>query len=139
METNVKDLKPINKVGMDFSEFEGMRVRIESINVEHVKSQYSKKADGTVPVLKVVTETITEVMASDSNEKQKITASELFNLTEDAGELGWSTAPQSKLNNFLIKMKVSRPDELIGKFVIVKTRVVKGQFGDKTFLGFITS
>jgi len=137
MEENVENLKPIEKQGLDLTEFEGVRVKIEKVNVEHVKSKFN--TDGLVPVLKVQTEPITEILMPDSNDKIVVRASELFNLAINENSLGWSTAPKGKLNNFLAKMKCTKPQELVGKLVTVRARIVKTESGEKTFLGFITN
>jgi len=134
---SVEELKPIEVGGLDFSEFEGIKKRIEELEILEVPSQYSKT--GKTKVLKVITEPVTTVKNRDGDEVD-IRATEIFNLKYDekTGQWGYSTSPKSKLQKLMSKLKVNKLSDLKNKFVVIKVREVRrpdGTTGD--FLGFV--
>lgn len=120
--------------GIDFNEFEGTKATIEILEIKEVSSQFSET--GKAKVLKVQTEPITTLKDSAGNDIE-IRASEILQLKEKDGQLGFSTSPKSKMYRLLKKLKVNSPAELKGKSVIVKVRTSKGPDGqERDFLGF---
>lgn len=131
---SVDDLIPTENKGIDLTPFEGKRVRIAKAEVTEVPSKYSPT--GREKVLRVESDPVTTITDGEGNEKP-ICASELFSLTMEDGKLGWSIDPRAKLQNFLNKMKVGKPSELVGKETVVRLRTKKNEFGETTFLGFV--
>lgn len=131
---DIKGLKPMESGGIDFNEFEGTKATIEILEIKEVSSQFSET--GKAKVLKVQTEPITTLKDSAGNDIE-IRASEILQLKEKDGQLGFSTSPKSKMYRLLKKLKVNSPAELKGKSVIVKVRTSKGPDGqERDFLGF---
>ncbi len=131
----VGELEQIETGGIDLSEFEGKKAKIEKTEVVEVQSKFSES--GRQKVLKVSTETITKTK-NQEGEDIEISASELFNLVEKDGKTGWSNNPQAKLNKLLLKYGVERPEQLIGKEITLRARDKVQEDGSKTtFLGFI--
>jgi len=136
-EINLNNLKPIEVGGLDFSEYEGHKKKIEEIEILDMPSQFTKT--GKTKVLKVITEPVTEV-TSKEGKKTEIRASELFNLKQDekSGSWGYSTSSKSRLQKLMVKCKCSKPSDLKGKFVIIKVRPVTRPDGTTSeFLGFV--
>lgn len=138
----VDGLKPIEGKGVDFSEFEGQKKKIEVVEVSDTTTPYDEEGNykeglkRPIKVLRVATEKVTTI-PTDEGDKD-IHASELFNLKKDpeTGEWGYPTGKRSKILNFMKKMKVEHPKDLKGKEVILKVRKKAGS--DNEFLGFYT-
>jgi hypothetical protein len=137
--TDVKGLKPIESKGIDLSQFEGQRVKIESVEVIEVPTKFGNSGNGESEVLKVQSVPVANIQDRDGNDIP-VRASELFNLGHNAdGELGWPTGPKGKLAGFLKRLGVGHPSQLVGKQVAVRIRAKKGTDGTtREFLGFIT-
>ena len=136
-ELDVNGLKPIEVGGLDFSEYEGLKKRVEELEILEVPSQYSKS--GKTKVLKVITEPVTTVKNKEGKEIE-IRATEIFNLKLDdkTGQWGYSTSPKSKLQKLMTKLKASKLSDLKNKFVVIKVREVRRQDGTTgEFLGFM--
>lgn len=126
--------------GLDLTEFEGIKTKIEGLEVIDVDSKFDE--DGNilegnttrkVKVLRVFTEPITTA-TNKEGEEVEIRASELFNLKFQDGEWGVSTSPKSKLQKFLKRQKVDKITKL--KSTTVLTKSVTNKTGS-TFLGFV--
>jgi predicted SPOUT superfamily RNA methylase MTH1 len=136
MASEVDELKPIETGGLDLGEFEGLKKRIDYLEIQSVPSQFSDT--GKTKVLKVITEPVT-VFKNKKGEDIEIRASELFSLKYDdkSEQWGYSTSPKSRLQKLLKKCKVNRITDLKNKFVVVKVREVKRSDGTTgEFLGF---
>ncbi len=138
--TRVEDLKPLASKAIDLSQYEGRRVRIESVEVVRLPSKYSATEDGETDVLRVQTVPLRTIQDREGNDA-KLRASELFNLNRDTdGTLGWPTGPKSKLAGFLRLTDSSAPSELPEKEVTVRVRRRRGTDGEsREFLGFDTA
>jgi len=128
-------MKPIEKVSIDLTPYEGKKAKIEKVEVVEVKSvwvdgkQVPKEKAVDTKCLKVSTEKLSEIEVK--GEKKELRASELFNLVQDDEDnWGFSTNEKAKLNIFMKKMKVTHPEKLIGKEVLVLEK--------KGFLSFNT-
>ena len=130
---SLDSLEPMESESLDLSPFEGKRVTIEKAEVIEVSSQFSET--GRQKVLRVESEPVTTVETAEG--KKEIRASELFNLIEKDGKVGWSKDERGKLQKFLAKMKATKPTELVGKEAVVRLRSKKNDFGESTFLGFV--
>jgi hypothetical protein len=131
---SIDSLKPMAGGGIDFTEFEGQKKRIDTLEIMEVPSSFTKS--GKAKVLKVITEPVTEVTTKEGK-KVEIKATEIFNLKEENGQIGFSTSPKSRLQKLLTKLKINKPTDLKGKMVLIKVREVKrldGTTGE--FLGF---
>ena len=133
----ISELKPIEVGGLDFTEYEGVKKKVEELEIVEVPSAYSKS--GKTKVLKVITEPVTTVKNKEGKEIQ-IRATEIFNLKLDdkTGQWGYSTSPKSKLQKLMTKLKAGKLIELKNKFVVIKVREVRRQDGTTgEFFGFI--
>lgn len=133
---SIDELKEIQVTEpIDLSEYEGQETSIEQVVVEWVTSKYHES--GKTKVLKVLSEPVTTVEIE--GKKAEIRASELFNLKQDKeGFWGYSSSPSSHLQQFMKKLGVTKPSELVGKKVKMKLRVKENKEGqDLHFLGFI--
>jgi len=142
---NVEDMKPIESQGLDLSEYEGKKAKIEIVEVVDVESRYGDgetEVDGrvyksneklpegkTIPtkVLKVSTEKLGEIETSEG--KKEIRASELFSLKKDTKNKswGWSTHEKAKVQKLYKRLGIRNPNTnpktaLIGKTVTVIQR-----------------
>lgn len=110
-EVNI-ELQEVEIKKYDNSQHVGKKVKIGKVST-HSTDRFKDR--GITYYCKVVSEVL-DVM--DNKEKTEVTASRMFNLQKDEdGKIGWSDG--SKLSDFLKTMKVSKPDELVGKEVIV--------------------
>lgn len=132
-------LKPIESQGVDLSQFEGSRVKIETVEVLAVPSKYSRNGNGEAEVLRVQSVPLATIQDKEGNDVP-IPASELFNLTRDEnGVLGWPEGARGKLAKFMKKLSVEHPKELPGKQAVVRIHTKQGSDGiEREFLGFIT-
>jgi len=111
----------------DLSEWEGVKRKINKIEIIEVKSHY-------INGVFVPTETQNKKCLRISAEPIKqgentFIPSELFNLKEKDGKWGISTSEKSKLRNLLQRYEVKKINELIGKEVLLKVK-------KNGFLGF---
>ena len=128
---NVKKLKGVKPEPSLLDEFEGKYAKIGVIEDELLvmETQY-----GTKYALKIVTEPVTTITNKDGQEIV-IRASELFNLKQlETGEFEYSKHPDSKLQKFLNKQGVNKPENLIGTSVKLRIRSKDG----KNYLGYET-
>jgi len=131
--------------GIDVYQYEGKQVPIEAIRIEKILSKYGPDGKqlppgGEIlqPVLKVETTPVFKGKNS-KGEDFELRASEIFSLKirkDDKGidRIGWSHHEKGALNRFLKKMRVKHPKELVGKLVLLSTRLGKE---DSVFLGFV--
>ena len=136
MDADINGLKPIESGGLDFSEYEGLKKKVEELEILEVPSKYAKS--GKTKVLKVITEPVTLVKTKEGKEIE-IRATEIFNLKLDdkTGTWGYSTSPKSKLQKLMIKLKVNKLSDLKNKMVVIKVREVRREDGTTgEFLGF---
>ena len=132
---SVNSLRPTESEPLDLSAYEGKRVKLENIEIIEVPTSYSDT--GKQKVLRVESEAVTTVKDRTGAEKP-VRASELFNLTEDNGRIGWSKNEKAKLQRFLNKVKVDHPSQLQGKEAIIRLREKTNSDDSKTtFLGFV--
>ena len=141
-EVSVDSLKPIQVgVGLDLSEHEGKRAKIETLKVIEYTSpwdengMYVEGLKRKVKGLKVATGKVAEY---DSKDKGiiDIFASELFNLKQDKdGSWGISSHEKAGIQRFMRRQKVSELKALIGTQVTLKVNTNKT---GNSFLGFIT-
>ena len=141
-EVSIESLKPIQVgVGLDLTEFEGRRAKIESLKVIDVTTPYNE--EGTyieglkrkVKSLKVATGKITEVETKDKGIVD-VVASELFNLKQDKdGSWGISSHEKAGIQRFMRRQKVGEIKELLGTTVTLKVNTNKA---GNSFLGFIS-
>lgn len=132
------ELEAIKTSGLDLSGYEGTKASIEKVEVEEVPTPYDE--DGNlipglqrkIKCLRVSTGVVATVKTTDGD--KDLVASELFNLKEENGKLGWSNNKKGKLNKFLAKMDVLHPKDLKGKNVILRIRKKVGS--ENEFLGF---
>jgi len=121
--TSADDYGQIEIDSFNYKPFIGTKTKINSVEL---------KSDGAfLPYFDCETEVITE-----SNGKP-ITVRKFLGLQKnnETGQIGWGET--SKTGAFLKEMGVSKPKELIGKEVILITRVaLKGEHKGKTFLAF---
>lgn len=118
------DLEDVEVISIDLSEFQGKPLKIEKITKLMVKSAYDENGNYTpnqtrdVMVLKVETESFTEIETKDG--KKAVTASRMFNLkqNEETKKWGVSTSENSKLRAFMNKMKVAKVKDLVGMAVV---------------------
>lgn len=142
MSMSLDDMKPVESKGVDFSDYEGQKKEIETVEVIETTTpydedgQYHSDLKRTIQVLRVATGVVTKI-ETEKGEKE-IMASELFNMKQDekTGEWGWSSHKKAKLRRFMTKMGVNHPKDLKGKVVILKVRKKEGS--DNEFLGFFT-
>lgn len=126
--------------GTDLSEFEGNKVKVDSISViDNVSSydetgHYKEGLQRPVKKLKVLTTTVTQLVKSDGT-NININASELFGMAYKDGKWGISSHPKAGIQKFMKRQKVTKLKDLIGTTVTVKA--VENKEG-KVFLGFIT-
>jgi len=140
-ELKIEDLKEFEAgQGIDLSEYEGIKSKIDKLEIMDVDSRYDE--DGNlfegnltrrVKVLKVSTEPVTKYTTKDDREIE-IRASELFNLKFQDGEWGVSKSPKSKIQKFLNRQKVSNIMKLKGTSVLLKSSANKT---GNSFLGFV--
>ena len=141
---NTLNIEKFPTMSIDVDKYLGRRTRIEKEEVIRVPSIYGPNGgrlpEGQtvmVPVLKISTEPLEVIQLPDGSTKE-IRASELFNLKEKVvnGQkiIGFSEHPRNKLFQFLKKMKVNDPKQLIGLYVTIVDRVSKN--GNK-WLGFM--
>jgi len=143
-QTTLDQLEPIESKGTDFSEFEGVKSTIAKAEVIEINSYYSEEGKKIqeprkVKALRVESNVITTIDASEGG-KIEIRASELFNLISSpkTNRMGWSKNPKAKLNNFLKKLNVSHPKDLVGKMVTIRLRNKENPDGsEQEFLGFV--
>lgn len=125
---SIKDLEEVKSTVADPKEVkkhDGEKVKIAGVEEMEVNSQYSDR--GKQWVLRVYSEPI-EVGESE------ITASSLFNLTEENGQpTGWSS--NGNLKEFLDRVGVKHPKDLKGKKALVKAK--PSNDGSMTFLEFV--
>jgi predicted HNH restriction endonuclease len=124
--------------GVDLSEFEGRKAKIESYEVMDGTSTFDENGDALPPgqtrpvkLLKVYTEQVTEF--EKDGEKIPVSASELFNMKEQDGVWGISTHEKAKIQRLIKKLKAKSLKDIVGKDVVIRTRETS-QGG--TFLGF---
>ncbi len=137
----VEDLPEVEAgAGIDLDEFEGQRKTIEIIEVIDVETSYDEAGNfqedlkRKVKVIRIVTEEVTEV-ENKEGEKIPIKASELFNLKKgDDDKWGISTSEKAKIQIFMKRQKVSKPQDLKGTSVTL--RAYENKAGN-TYLGFI--
>ena len=118
------DLEDVEVTSIDLSDFQGKPLKIEKISKLMVKSAYDEQGDYTpnktrsVMVLKVETESFTEIETKDG--KKAVTASRMFNLkqNEETKKWGVSTSENSKLRAFMNKLKVTKVKDLVGMAVV---------------------
>jgi len=139
--TNVADLPEFDAgSGVDLTEYEGQKAKIEGTRVLEVESSYDESGNWQeglkrkVQVIKVFTEPITTITDKEGKEIE-VRASELFNLRLKDGEWGISKSDKSKIQKFLKRQKVSSITEVIGTSVVL--RAYDNKQGN-TYLGFIT-
>jgi len=127
---DISNLKPVDRGGTDLEQFEGQKVKIESVTRLVVPSKFTES--GNQEVLKVQSVPVTVVEDSEGN-KIEIRASELFNLVDSTS---WST--KGKLQKFLDKQRVSHPKDLPGTWATIRLREKAREDGTtQTFLGFV--
>lgn len=143
-QVRLDDLKPIEAQGIDFSSFEGNRIPIEKVSVIDINSFYDgdgKKIKEPIQVKALKVEsTVVTMIKNQEGVEVGIRASELFNLINDkkTGGIGWSKGAKAKLNNFLKKLNVEHPKQLIGKSAVIRLRKKENPDGSESeFLGFI--
>lgn len=97
--------------GLDLTEYEGQKTKIAKLDIIEVPSKFHKT--GKAKVLKIEGEPVTQI--KDKNgDTIDIRASEIFNVKEQDGQLGWSTNPKAGLHMFLQKYKKKHPKDLLG-------------------------
>lgn len=108
---------------IDLQQYIGKKERIAAVE------QY----EGTYGYYLKVTSTVIDVLAK-GKEPKEIRASRIFSLFTDkeTGETGWGT--KSKLAEYLKIKKVTSPEQLLGKEVVIQ--VEAGKEG-KEFLSFV--
>lgn len=135
MKLNLNELKGVETQENDLTEYEGKKVKIESIDDEAIVThgKYGEQVS-----VRILTEPITTFQTKDGNEIQ-VRGSELFNLkqTED-GSWDWSKSPKAKIMKFMKKQGVNKLLDLIGTIVMVKIRTKKTDEGEKQYFGFVT-
>lgn len=139
-QVKVEDLTEIESgSGIDMTEFEGQKKKIESVEVKDVETSYDEAGDfqeglkRKVKVLRVTTEPVTEI-ENKEGEKVVVKASELFNLKLDNGKWGISKSEKAKIQLFMKRQKVLKPTDLVGTSVTL--RAYDNKAGN-TYLGFI--
>lgn len=139
-EINLDEVETYESKGVDLTEFEGKRAKIEKTELVTIPTWYDEAGDELprdgkprmTKVLRVTTEKVTEV-ENDAGEKIAIQASELFNIKYEDGKVSISDSPKAKIQKLLAKLKVKNITEIKGKEVTLRTYDVKGS----TFLGFV--
>ena len=127
--------------GIDVSEYEGQKVKIEGVEVKRVVTSYDENGDWVEglkrkkQVLRVFSTTITTVTDGEGNEI-KIRASELFNLKHQDGKWGVSTSDKAKINKFLKKLNLPAGKEGV-KQIGGQELIVKTSGKNNNFLGFV--
>jgi hypothetical protein len=106
-------LQKIELPSIDMTQYIGKKSKIVSSNV--YEGEYGH-------YLKVESEVVDTIQLKD--DLIELNASRIFSLfIDEEGVVGWGDKTQ--LGMFLEKMKVSNPDELIGKDIIIQSRVSK--------------
>lgn len=137
MELDKLEEMPVGK-GIDFSEYEGARVKVEACTPIEVKTDYDEAGNfkqglqRPVWVLRVQTAPVVTT-ENKLGEEVLIRASELCNLKKDGDRVGWSNHPESKIQKIFAKYKAKSPTDLIGKTVTVTVR----EKGEKQFFGIV--
>ena len=104
----------------DCSQYIGKKGRIA--NVETFK--------GVFGYYLKVTSTVIDVLKG--KDKKEVVASRIFSLyTDEKGVIGWGST--SKLAEYLLLKRVSSPNELLGKEIVIQTSIKEG----KEFLTFV--
>ena len=131
---------------IDVSEMEGVRSKIDKIEIIDTFSSYDENGNWVeglkrpVKRLRVSSEVLKEVVVPNK-EPIKVRASMIFALKETKDvkghfKWGWSNSPNSKLFQFLKKLKVNTPNELKGKYITVTVRPSRDANDTREFLGF---
>lgn len=121
MEEKIKtELKEINMPKLDISKYVGKKERIASVDVMKGDFGYYLK----------LTTTIVDVLKG--KEEKELRATRIFSLyTSEDGSVGWGS--KSQLAEYLKLKRVSSPNELLGKEVVIQITVKN----EKEFLTFI--
>jgi len=114
VEVNI-ELQPVEIEKYDNTQHVGKKVKIGKISI-HATDRFKDR--GTVHYLRVESEVLDTIITGKDKKQTEIKASRIFSLQEDSeGKIGW--AESSQLKEFLSSMKVSTPNELVGKEIIV--------------------
>ena len=127
---SLSDLKPVEGKSVDLKQYDKKETTIEMAEIVKVKSDYTKCK--TQWVLKVSSVVLEKIEVDDR--VIEFRASELFNLIQDdEGKLeGYPEAEGSNLQQFMKDINATKPDEIIGKKVLIKSY----EKNEKTYLKF---
>ena len=140
-EINLDEIEVYESKGIDLSEFEGKRAKIDKAELVTIPTWYDEVGNEMprtgsprmTKVIRVTTEVITEI-ENEEGKKIQIKASELFNIKYEDGKIKISDSPKSKFQKFFKKIKVNNLKDAIGKEVTVRSYEAKNQ---QVFLGFV--
>ena len=137
---NLSDIGPAPSTKVDPAKYSGKRVKVASVSVEKDITDYDEEGKFVqglgreVDVVKMTTESI------GTNEAgEQIYITEKVNLKKlENGKVVWSTHPKAGMMKLFAKYKINRPEELIGREVMLIERVSTNN-PDKRWLGFETA
>lgn len=111
---SLKGTKEIDLPSLDVSKYIGWKTKIAQVSENQGQFGYFIKIETDV------LEVVQEMKDPDTGKPLQLRASRVFGLQEDSeGNVGWGK--QTKLGQFLEKMKCKHYNDLVGKEVIVQT------------------
>lgn len=140
MASNISDVGPAPSLHVDPTPYTGKKVKIAKVELTTRITDYDEEGNFVeglareAPIIRLTTESI-----GTNDAGEAITISEDINLKTLAnGKVVWSTHPKSGMAKLFAKYKVSRPEQMVGREVMLIERV-SSKNPDRRWLGFETA